>query len=311
MAKGYVLEFRHALLAVASLLTLAAASRAQDGLPTDPIDAPKPADVAAEPLSVNANDVCSHWMEVWGLVGFRGVAVGSRVAPNGQSYDPLGSLDLDLNVDLLPDEKLYLFGDSHFWLQEATPGVTNTKQGAFDFSKREYDMTVGAAWNYTGPFELRVFGYSYNNLNRGWSPTQPSGYLDGVGVENRYYFVTEDKYDVAKLDFLSVGYLPSKDLIGADGVVFKPGLFARAYLTYDLNILHSYLYADNQIFAESGFKPRLFDVDAGLAARPFERLRRLEFQLGAENTVDLGAWSGDHAPTRTRTLVYGGMRLMF
>jgi hypothetical protein len=307
MARGYVLELRRALLAVASLLALAAASRAQDSPPAGHIDAPTTdIDGAAvlPPIDPSTDRYSPRLTPVWGFLEFRGIALGSRIAPNGQSYDPCGSLDLDLNVGLLPDKKLYIFGDSRFWLQEATPGVTNDKQGQFDFSKREFDLTGGAAWNYTGPFELRVFGYSYNNLNRGWSPTQPAGYLDGVGVENRYYFLAEDKYDVAKLDFLSVGYLPSKDLIGADGVIFKPGLFARAYLTYDFNFLHSYLYADSQIYAQSGFKPRLIDVDAGLAARPFERFRRLEFQLGTENTVDLDV-------QHPRTLLYGGVRLAF
>jgi hypothetical protein len=302
------LELRRVLFAVAGLLALAAVSRAQDRLSSERVNTTPTTDIdgaaALPPMDANTDRDCSRWTPVWGFVEFRGMAVGSRIAPNGQSYDPCGSLDLDLNIGLLPDKKLYLFGDSRFWLQEATPGVTNSKQGQFDFSKREYDMTVGAAWNYTGPFELRFFGYSYNNMNRGSSPIQPTGFLDGVGVENRYYFMAEDKYDVAKLDFLSVGYLPSKELIGADGNAFKPGLFARAYLTYDLNILHSYLYADGQFFAESGFRPRLFDVDVGLAARPFERLRHLELQLGTENTVDFDV-------PHPRTLLYGGVRVVF
>jgi len=184
------LELRRALFAVAGLLALAVASRAQDGLLAERVNTPPTTNNVAvlPPIDADTDRDCSRWAEVWGFVEFRGAAVGSRVAPNGQPYDPLGSLDLDLNVGLLPDKKLYLFADSRFWLQEATPGVTNDKQGGFDFSKREYDITVGAAWNYAGPFELRVLGYSYNNLNRGSSPIQPTGYLDGVGVENRYYF---------------------------------------------------------------------------------------------------------------------------
>ena len=82
---------------------------------------------------------------------------------------------------------VYLFIDTEFWGQRATPGVTNANQGVLDFSKREYDFTTGVAWNYAGAFEARAFAYSFNNLNRGDSATTPIGYTDGVGLENRYY----------------------------------------------------------------------------------------------------------------------------
>src|SRR5580704_12152736 len=100
---------------------------------------------------------------VWGLVGLQGFAFGQQVAPNGLEFNPLFALGVDLNVWLWPSQRLYLFTESNFWGQRAAPGVTNPSQGAFDFSKREFDFNSGFAWNYVGPLEARVFAYSFNN----------------------------------------------------------------------------------------------------------------------------------------------------
>jgi len=75
---------------------------------------------------------------------------------------------------------------------KAGAAVTNGNQGSFDFSKREFDLTLGLAWNYYSALELRVLGYAFNNLNRGISPISPEGYNDGFGLENRYYFSNAD-----------------------------------------------------------------------------------------------------------------------
>jgi hypothetical protein len=207
-------------------------------------------------------------------------------------------------LGLLPGKKLYLFATTNFWGQRAGADVTNPHQGSFDFSKREFDVTGGLAWNYYGAFELRAFGYALNNLNRGTSPISPYGFDDGVGVENRYYFGPADIYDVGRLSFVSVGYLPSNALTGADGLQFKPGLFARAYVTWDLPWWHSYLYGDGQYFGEHGGRPRLLLLDTGLAVRPFIKLQSLEFRLGAADTYDIEVH-------QNRTLGYAAFRIQF
>ena len=156
--------------------------------------------------------------EVWGLIGLRGFYAGSRMAPNGVPFDPLFDFDGELNIGLLPHKKLYLFGDTDFWGQKAGTNITNSHQGGFDFSKREWDFTVGIAYNVYGPIEFRALGYAYNNLNRGTSTAYPSGYNDGVGLEARWYLPTKaDPYDIGKVSFLSIGYLPSNRLTGATG----------------------------------------------------------------------------------------------
>jgi hypothetical protein len=247
---------------------------------------------------------CPTWPEVWGLVGLNGIPTGTRTAPNGLTFNPVFAVDTSLNIGLLPQKKLYLFLDSSFWAQRATSNVTNPHQGSFDFSKREFDVMPGLAWNYCGPLELRVFGYANNNLNRGIAPDLPYGYNDGVGFENRLYLPTADIYDLGKLSFLSIGYLPSNALIGLDGQQFKPGLFLRSYLTCDLPALSSYLYGDGQYFGEHGASPRLLFFDGGLAVRPFSGCSNLEFRVGGTETYDVHVHHGN-------ALGYGAVRIEF
>ena len=77
------------------------------------------------------------------------------------------------------------------WGQRGEDGVTNGRDGFLGTSKREFDLAGGAAWNYTGFWELRAFGYTQNNLNRGTDLVTPSGFQDGFGLENRYYLSPE------------------------------------------------------------------------------------------------------------------------
>jgi hypothetical protein len=228
----------------------------------------------------------------WGVVGLRGYAFGQQVAPNGLEFSPLFSLDLNLNLWLCRDAGVYLFSEARFWGQKASPGVTNASQGVFDFSKREFDLDSGLAWNYYGNLEARGFAYSFNNLNRGTSQTHPSGYTDGVGLEQRWYVggtypdLGLPGFDVTRASFLSAGYYPTKDLIDLDGNAFKPGPFARAYLTYDVITARCYLYSDTQFTATRSLLPKLFDEDFGIAVRPVLRMEGLEFRLGSENRYD-------------------------
>jgi hypothetical protein len=268
---------------------------------------PVPIDDSTPP-AVDATTVAPcrgpRWPEVWGLLGAGGFAYGERMAPNGRPFDPLFALDLDLNVGLLADQRLYLFATSNFWTER--PGAhTNPSQGIFDFSKREWDFTTGLAWNVYGPAELRVFGYALNNLNRGVSVTMPSGYADGVGIEGRWYLSIGDRYDVAKRAFLAVGYLPSKVLIDANGNEFPPGLYVQAYLIHDLPAVRSYLFGDVAGITDDDLSLRMLYGDAGLATRPFLVLPALEFRVGATETYDV------RVQHNNRVLVYGAVRVVF
>jgi hypothetical protein len=180
----------------------------------------------------------------------------------------------------------------------------------FDFSKREFDQNIGLAWNYYRNLELRAFAYSDNNLNRGASAARPNGFKDGAGLESRWYVggsypdLGRSGFDVARATFLSVGYYPTKEMVDVEGAGFKPGAFARAYLTLDLFGPRCYLYADVQALGDRSMRAREFSVDAGLAARPFRRVPYLEFRLGSEDKYDVLAheWA---------STVYGAARVIY
>jgi hypothetical protein len=217
------------------------------------------------------------------------------VAPNGVEYLPFFTLDMDFNVWLWPSQHLYLFTDTRFWAQKPGPGITNPSQGYFDFSKRELDFSAGFAWNYDANWEARVFAYSYNNLNRGDSQSSPSGFNDGIGLENRWYLNDEyarlgkTDYDVDRAAFVSCGYYPTKDMIDNDGHLFKPSLFARAYLVYALYEDIFYIYLDTQFLTEKPATPKMLCFDGGLAVYPFPAVPSLQFRLGSEDSYDMQA----------------------
>jgi hypothetical protein len=246
----------------------------------------------------------------WGIAELRGFVLGQQTAPNGVDFRQLFSLDLNFNCWLWPAQGVYLFADAKFWGQKASPGVTNSNQGVFDFSKREMDLNLGAAWNYWGQWEARFFAYSANNLNRGTSPTKPTGYADGAGLENRYYLwegyahLGTEAFDAARATFVSLGFYPSKDMTDGEGLSFRPGPFGHAYLTWDLYGECLYVFADVVLIGTHSFTPKLLQMDGGVAARPFSAVRRVEFRVGTEGTYDL----------QYRELaigVYGSIRLVF
>lgn len=234
------------------------------------------------------------WQTAWGLVALRAIPAGPKMAPNGEKYHPNFSLDLIFDFWLWRSQGLYLFADIDLWGEKGENGVTNGRDGWMGTSKRQFDLSGGAAWNYIGRWEARAFGYTQNNLNRGTDLVAPYGFMDGFGLENRYYLSSEyDRlgqtgFDIARATFLSVGYFPSKDMVGNDGKPFEPGPMLSAYLIQDLwtqPLVYAFGYAN--LIGERSFEPRLLFFDVGLAARPFARWHQWEFRLGAENTADL------------------------
>jgi hypothetical protein len=217
---------------------------------------------------------------VWGEVGLSPVFSGSRMAPNGVEYDPLFVIDTNFNVGLNSSRTFYLFSEDNFWAQEATPGVTNAHQGALDFSKREYDLELGLGWRYWPHSEVRAFGYSFNNLNRGDSATSPSGYKDGLGVENRFHFGGAN-------DFIGVGYFFTKDMVDQEGKAFKPGFFVNADLHAPIvpDLVAAFL--KPQIICRDDFVPKLLDVDAAIGVTPFKR-KNILLSLGMDTVYDFG-----------------------
>lgn len=225
-------------------------------------------------------------------MGLRIIAAGPKIAPNGQEYHPSFSYDLNLNAWIWRRRGIYLLTDIRFWGEKPENGVTNGRDGSLGFSKRQLDLDMGAAWNYAGFWELRVYGYSYNNLNRGQNLLTSSGFNDGSCIENRYYLSAEyarlgqPGYDIARANFVSVGYYPTKNMVGNNGETFTPGLMLRAYLTQDLWDWPVYAFEDATFIGKRSFQAKLLLFDLGLAARPFRSWRQWEFRAGAENTAD-------------------------
>ena len=264
--------------------------------PVDSASACAPAHAANAPCASIAADGCAcstNYRPVWGDLGIRLFPYGDHVGSNGEEFNQLFSLDMDFNIWVWQPWDWYLFSDMRFWGQKAARGITNANQGSFDFSKREFDFSAGAAWNYYGSLEARTFAYSFNNLNRGNSPTAPSGFNDGFGLENRYYIGSEysklgtPDYDVARSSFVSLGYYPSKSMVDGLGKQFRPGAFARLYLTWEIFGPRCYLFTDDQFILDRAGSPTLFTTDSGMAVRPFVRVPRLEFRVGTEDTIEL------------------------
>jgi hypothetical protein len=287
---------------------------ATDAQPTSAIQQssatePMPEPVAAAPHPPVPAEALS-WHTMWGLTGIRIIPAGVKTAPNGSFYHPNFSMDLDFNFWLWPSQGLYLFGEARLWGERSENGVTNARDGFLGTSKREFDLFGGLAWNYGGAWEARAFGYTQNNLNRGVDPLTPEGFNDGFGIENRYYLSAEyaklgqTGFDVARATFVSIGYYPSKSMIGNDGQQFQPGLMLRGYLIYDLWDLPSYLFADVTYIGERSFQPRLLIFDLGIAVRPFHGCQQCEFRLGAENT-------GDFHVHNVQNLWYASVRYIY
>jgi hypothetical protein len=305
------------LLLMPGAMPLSAQEPAADSAATAPF-LNEPADQAPVAPTVPPDAACdppeqpkaTPWQPAWGLSGLRIFAAGPKVAPNGEEYHPFFSFDLNFNAWLWPRERVYLFADLRFWGQKSENGVTNARDGGLGFSKRQFDIDGGLAWNYAGRWEVRGFAYSWNNLNRGVDLVTPWGLNDGTGVENRYYLSPEyDKlgqpgFDVARATFVSVGYYPSKEMVGNDGQPFNPGLLLRAYLTYDLWDWPAYAFGDVRYISTRSLHPKLLLFDVGVAARPFQSWRQWEFRLGVEN-------AGDFQTGSVLNLWYASLRYIF
>jgi hypothetical protein len=62
------------------------------------------------------------------------------------------------------------------------------------------------------------------------------------------------------------------------------------------------VYGDVQFIAVRYVKPKLLELDARFATRPFSQLENLEFRVGNDVTVDVES-------NTTRDLVYGAVRI--
>ena len=113
----------------------------------------------------------------------------------------------------------------------------------------------------------------------GNSNTKSSGYNDGVAIEHRWYW--------SESCFGGIGYAPTKDLVGNDGILFKPGWFITESVWIPLWSYRHQLYWNSSLIAERSGMPRMWYNDIGFAWVPFDKMPRLEFRTGSEIWTDL------------------------
>jgi hypothetical protein len=77
--------------------------------------------------------------------------------------------------------------------------------------------------NYFDLSQLRASAYALSNLNRGISPNDACGGKQGIKLEKRYYLNVADPYDVGRLSFVSLGYIPPRIWWAAMAQGFDPG----------------------------------------------------------------------------------------
>jgi len=112
---------------------------------------------------------------------------GNRVAPNLSPISPL--------FGIFWENRIFIKGDFHkpawtfflngvFIMQKKYDGSKLfTKHDFFAGTKREFDIEMGTDV-FIRRFHIFFVFYGYNNLNRGWSRTEPKAFRDGfyVGV---------------------------------------------------------------------------------------------------------------------------------
>lgn len=180
--------------------------------------------------------------ETWGkfVLDLYPLSSSKTVAPNGLAYTPVFAIGTRANIG--NPNGLYFFVDARFWAEHSNPGVTtNSRQGDFDFTKREFDLSGGLAYRVPKyRSELRLMPYSFNNLNRGVSANRPFGYKDGFRFEGLYFFPNKGRaFDMPI--YVGVGYYLTRELADTSGAGYTPAFFFEGHVEKGLG--HS-LYAE-------------------------------------------------------------------
>lgn len=116
---------------------------------------------------------------------------GERVAPNLLGYRPVLGFDWRYEMYFMGTElhpRLSFFANTQFWFaKKANVRLFNSHDG-IGATKRELYLNYGVNYFMTHKTTLYLETYAYNNLNRGNSETDPSGFRDGFDFGVRYRF---------------------------------------------------------------------------------------------------------------------------
>lgn len=220
---------------------------------------------------------------IWGYLDFR-IMDGDKIGPNGLEYNPCFSFDFNFNFAITGDRSLYAFLDSRFWASKSEWNIfrSNSEVGA-----RQIDFYPGLAWNFWDRFEGRLYGYSFNNLNRGAPRPSLEGMRDGVAIEGRYYFAGTE-FDQAIYNYLSVGYYMSNDMVDNLGNLWEPSAYLRWSYNVPLFEQRFYFYTIGELIAQRNpTGAKWLWLDTGISFRPIPHLPLLDFRFGNEANIDI------------------------
>jgi hypothetical protein len=116
---------------------------------------------------------------------------GERVAPNLLGYRPVLGFDWRCEMFFIgtaSHPKLSFFANSQFWFaKKANTKILNTHDG-IGATKREISINYGINYFITPHTTLHLESFAYNNLHRGESATDPTGFRDGYKFGVNYEF---------------------------------------------------------------------------------------------------------------------------
>jgi hypothetical protein len=116
---------------------------------------------------------------------------GKRIAPNLLAYKPVLGFDWRCEMFFLGTNshpRLSFFANTQFWFaKKADVGIVNTHDG-LGATKREVYLNYGVSYYYKHHLTLYLETFAYNNLNRGSSATDPTGFRDGYKFGVKYKF---------------------------------------------------------------------------------------------------------------------------
>jgi hypothetical protein len=116
---------------------------------------------------------------------------GKKIAPNLLAYKPSLGFDWTNEVFLFGNNdrpRLSFYANIEFWFaRKANVGFINLHDG-IGGTKRELYLGYGLNLYYSKQTKFYLITYGYNNLNRGNSLSQPSGFRDGsvLGVSHMF-----------------------------------------------------------------------------------------------------------------------------
>jgi len=116
---------------------------------------------------------------------------GKRIAPNLLGYVPVLGFDWRQEIYLAGDvdqPKFSFFANVQFWFARKAHGALINAHDGLGATKRELLLEYGLKYYLSDRASIYLKSFGYNNLNRGYSQTDPKGFRDGSVIGASYSF---------------------------------------------------------------------------------------------------------------------------